>query len=90
MCLTFQTLVFPAYFLMVQTISVKMDERIAKLEENFDVKRNDDKEGMKAFIQTVVAEFKEDLKKHFFLNNFVCKKKEKISLNGRKPCFSSR
>ena len=75
---------------MVPTRSVKMDERIAKLEENFDVKRNDDKEGMKAFIQTVVAEFKEDLKKHFFLNNFVCKKKEKISLNGRKPCFSSR
>ena len=32
-CLTFSTLVFAAYFLMAQTKSVKMDERIAKFED---------------------------------------------------------
>ena len=42
-----------------------MDERIAKLEENFDVKFNDHKEGMKAFIQNLYAEFKEEMKKMF-------------------------
>ena len=48
---------------MVQTRSVKMDERIAKLEENFNVKFNDHKEGMKAFIQNLFAELKEEMKK---------------------------
>ena len=32
---------------MAQTKSIKMDERIAKLEENFDVKLNYPKDGMK-------------------------------------------
>ena len=50
---------------MVQTRSVKIDERIAKLEESFDVKFNDHKEGMKAFIQNLFAEFKEEIKKMF-------------------------
>ena len=50
---------------MVQTRFVKLDERIAKLEENFDVKFNDHKEGMKAFIQKLFAEFKEEMKKMF-------------------------
>ena len=50
---------------MVQTRFVKLDERIAKLEENFDVKFNDHKEGMKAFIQKLFAEFKEETKKMF-------------------------
>ena len=40
-----------------------MDERIAKLEENFNVKFNGCKEGMKAFIQNLLAEFKEEMKK---------------------------
>ena len=35
-----------------------MDERIVKFEENFNVKFNDHKEGMKAFIQNWFAEFK--------------------------------
>ena len=48
---------------MLQTRSVKMDERIAKLEENFYVKFNDHKEGTKAFIQNLFAEFKEEIKK---------------------------
>ena len=47
---------------MVQTRSVKMDERIAKLEENLSVKFNNHKEGMKAFIQNLFAEFKEEMK----------------------------
>ena len=42
-----------------------MDGRIAKLEENFDVKFNDHKEGMKAFIQNLFVEFKEEMKKMF-------------------------
>ena len=50
---------------MVQTRSVKMDRRIAKFEGNFDVKFNDHKEGMKAFIQNLFVEFKEELKKMF-------------------------
>ena len=41
-----------------------MDERIAKLEENFDVKFNDLRERMKAFIQNFFAEFTE-MKKIF-------------------------
>ena len=54
---------------MVQTRSVKMDGRIAKLEENFDVKFNDHKEGTKAFIQNLFVEFKEE-KKKMFLEQF--------------------
>ena len=42
-----------------------MDERIAKLEENFDVKFNDLRERMKAFIQNFFAEFTEEMKKIF-------------------------
>ena len=61
---------------MVQTRSVKMDERIAKLEENFYVKFNDHKEGTKAFIQNLFAEFKEEIKKKkCFRNNFLDKKR---------------
>ena len=59
---------------MMQTRSVKMDERNAKLEENFDVKFNDHKEGVKAFIQNLFAEFKEEIKK-CFRNNFLSKKR---------------
>ena len=51
---------------MVQTRSIKMDERIANLEENFDVKFNYHKKGIKAFIQNLFAElFKEEMKKMF-------------------------
>ena len=46
-----------------------MDERIAKLEENFDVKFNDLRERMKAFIQNFFAEFTEEMKK-IFLEQF--------------------
>ena len=63
---------------MLQTRSVKMDERIAKLEENFNVKFNGCKEGMKAFIQNLLAEFKEEMKKKkkkCFRNNFLNKKR---------------
>ena len=42
-----------------------MNERFEKLEENSDVKFNDHKEVMKAFIQNVFAEFKEEMKKMF-------------------------
>ena len=42
-----------------------MNERFAKLEKNFDVKLNDRKEVMKAFIQNVFAKFKEEMKKMF-------------------------
>ena len=46
---------------MVQTRSVKMNEAIAKLEENFNVKFNDHKEGMKIFIKNLLSEFKEEM-----------------------------
>ena len=55
--------VFAADFLMVLTRSVKMDEGISKLKENLDAKFNDHKEGTKAFIQNLFAEFKEEMKK---------------------------
>ena len=55
--------VFAADFLMVLTRSVKMDEGISKLKENLDAKINDHKEGTKAFIQNLFAEFKEEMKK---------------------------
>ena len=61
----FLTLTFAAYFLMVQTRSAKIEERIAELEENFDVKYNGHKEGIEAFIQNLFAEFKEEMKKMF-------------------------
>lgn len=48
--LRFSTLVFAGYFLMVQIRSDKMDEKIAKLEENFNIKFNDHKEEMEEFI----------------------------------------
>ena len=52
-----------------------MNERFEKLEENSDVKFNDHKEVMKAFIQNVFAEFKEEMKKMFcFRDNFLNKK----------------
>ena len=60
-----QLIVFAADFLMVLTRSVKTDERIAKSEENLDVKFNDHKEGMKAFIQNLFAELIEEMKKMF-------------------------
>ena len=41
-----------------------MNERIAKFDEYFDVKFNYHK-GMKAFIQNLFAEFKEEMKKMF-------------------------
>ena len=66
---------------MVQRRSDKMDARIVKLEENFDVKFNDHKEGMNAFIQNVFAEFKEEMKKNVFETIFISKKR---------ACFSSR
>ena len=50
---------------MVQTRSAKIDERIAELEENFDVKYNGHKEGIEAFIQNLFAELKEQMKKMF-------------------------
>ena len=56
---------FAPDFLMMLTRSVKMDEIIAKLEENLNVKINDHKEGMKAFIQNIFAQFKEEMKKMF-------------------------
>ena len=48
--LRFSTLVFAGYFSMVQIRSDRMDEKIAKLEENFNIKFNDHKEDMKEFI----------------------------------------
>ena len=66
---------------MVQRRSDKMDARIVKLEENFDVKFNDHKEGMNAFIQNTFAEFKEEMKKIVFRTIFISK---------RRACFSSR
>ena len=50
---------------MVQTRSVKMNERIAKSEENLDVKFNYHEEVMKAFIQNLSAEFIGEIKKMF-------------------------
>ena len=48
--LRFSTLVFAGYFSMVQIRSDRMDEKIAKLEENFNIKFNDRKEDMKEII----------------------------------------
>ena len=63
-----------------------MGERIAKLEENFDVKFNGHKVDVQTFIQNLFAEFKEEMfPEHFFSTN-----RGQISLNRRKPCFSSR
>ena len=55
-----------------------MDERIAKLEENFDVKFNDLREGMKAFIQNFFVEFTEEMKK-IFLEQF-SQQEERINI----------
>ena len=54
-----------------------MDEIIAKLEENFNVKFNDHKEGIKAFIQNLFAEFKEEMKKNVFGTIFVARREDK-------------
>ena len=43
-----------------------MGERIAKLEENFDVKFNGHKVDVQTFIQNLFAEFKEEMKKNVF------------------------
>ena len=57
---------------MMQRRPVKMGERIAKLEENFDVKFNGHKVDMETFIVNLFVEFKEEMKKNvsrtFFQN----------------------
>ena len=65
---------------MLQTRSVKMDERIAKLEENFNVKFNGYKEGMKAFIQNLLAEFKEEMKKKKMFSEQFSQQEERINI----------
>ena len=55
-----------------------MDVRIAKFKENFDVKFNDHKESMKAFIQNLFAEFKEQMKKMF--SEQFCQQEERINI----------
>ena len=76
---------------MVQTRSVKMDERIAKLEENFYVKFNDHKEDTKAFIQNLFAEFKEEIKKKKMFSEQFSRQEERINiLESEKPYFNSR
>ena len=47
-----------------------MGERIAKLEENFDVKFNGHKVDIQTFILNLFAEFKEEMKKKCFQNIF--------------------
>ena len=65
---------------MVQTRSAKMDERTAKLVENLNVKFNNHKEGMKAFIQNLFAEFKEEMK--IFGTIFSAKREDKYTRIG--------
>ena len=62
---------------MVQRRSVKMDEIIAKLEENFGVKFNDHKKGIKAYIQNLFAEFKEKILKKVFRTIFAARREDK-------------
>ena len=49
---------------MMQRRPVKMGERIAKLEENFDVKFKGHKVDVQTFFQNLFAEFKEEMKKN--------------------------
>ena len=49
---------------MMQRRPVKMGERMAKLEENFDVKFSGHKVDMQTFIQNLFAEFKGEMKKN--------------------------
>ena len=55
---------------MMQRRPVKMGERIAKLEENFDVKFNGHKVDVQTFIQNLFAEFKEEMKKNVSVTFF--------------------
>ena len=74
---------------MVQTRSYKMDERIAKLEENFDVKFNDHKEGIKAFIQNLFDQFKEEMKE--IISEQCSRQEERINiLESKKSMHHSR
>ena len=54
-----------------------MDEIIAKLEENFGVKFNDHKKGIKAYIQNLFAEFKEKILKKVFRTIFAARREDK-------------
>ena len=80
----FSTFVFAGYFLMVQIRSDKMHERIAKFQESFNIKFNDHKEDMKAFIQNLLPEFKKEMKQF-------SQKEHRINIiKSEKPCFSNR